>query len=183
MDVTDRLLEHDRWLTRKRLERARQLTGDQLDREVRPGHEVLSFDGPETTVREMLDRLVWTKEVWVAAMTGSAFPGEPDRSLEAMTRRFDSAEDEFMAVAARVREESGWNDIFVDALCEPPQSFTFGGVIAHVITFSAYRRQVLLEVLDELGLDELEPNCPIEWERQRVSERPLEASSLRGRSE
>jgi hypothetical protein len=28
-----------------------------------------------------------------------------------------------------------WDSGFVDALCEPPQSFTFGGVLAHVVTF------------------------------------------------
>lgn len=182
MDVTDRLLEHDRWLTGRLLERAGQLTDEQLDREIRPGHEVLAFDGPEPTVRSMLDRLVWTKEVWVAAMTGGELPAEPDRDLDALRRRFASAADAFVAVARRIRERGGWDDAFVDALCDPPQSFTFGGVVAHVITFSAHRRQVLLSALADLGLHELEPNCPIEWERRRAAERPLSADSLRGAS-
>lgn len=182
MDVTDRLLEHDRWLTERLLERAGQLTDAQLDHAIRPGHEVLGFDGPEPTVRAMLDRLVWTKEVWVAAMTGGDLPPEPDRSLEALRRRFASAGDDFVAVARRVRERAGWDDVFVDALCDPPQSFTFGAAIAHVITFSAHRRQVLLGALGDLGLGALEPNCPIEWERQRAVERSLPPASIRGTS-
>ena len=75
MDVTDRLLEHDSWLT--------------------------GLDGRETTMRQMLDRHVW------------------------------------------IREDRARNDSFVDALCDPRQSFTFCGVIAHIITYPAYRRQVL----------------------------------------
>lgn len=31
----------------------------------------------------------------------------------------------------------------VDALCDPPETFVLGSVIAHVITFSAHRRQLL----------------------------------------
>jgi hypothetical protein len=57
--------------------------------------------------------------------------------------------------------------VFVDALCQPPVSFTFGGVVAHVLTFSAHRRQVLIGALEELGVDGVEPGDPIEWERLR----------------
>ena len=42
-----------------------------------------------------------------------------------------------------IREDRAWNDSFVDALCDPRQSFTICGVIAHIITYPAYRRQVL----------------------------------------
>ena len=36
--------------------------------------------------------------------------------------------------AKRIRDRGGYDDAFVDALCEPPRSFTYGGVLAHVIT-------------------------------------------------
>ena len=28
----------------------------------------------------------------------------------------------------------GWDDTFVNALCDPPETFTFGGVFAHIMT-------------------------------------------------
>lgn len=180
MDVTDRLVEHDRWLTGRLLDRASALTDEQLDRRLRPGHEVLSFDGPEESVRQMLDRLVWTKEVWIAAIEGRDFPAEPDRTIDGLRRRFAAAADAFVALAARVRDDRAWDDVFVDALCEPPQSFTIGGVVAHVITFSAHRRQVLVAALEELGVERVEPSCPIEWERLRTAERARSADALRG---
>jgi hypothetical protein len=51
------------------------------------------------------------------------------------------------------------------ALCDPPESFTFGGCIAHVLTFSAYRKTALIAALAELGVDDVGYGDPIEWER------------------
>jgi hypothetical protein len=39
-----------------------------------------------------------------------------------------------------VRDRGAWDDTFVDALCEPPATFTVGGTFAHVVTFNAFRR-------------------------------------------
>ncbi|WP_283135729.1 helix-turn-helix domain-containing protein [Rhizohabitans arisaemae] len=180
MTLTTRLLEHDVWLTGELLDHAGRLTDDDLDREVRPGHVVHHFDGPEATARQMLDRLVWTKEVWVAAMEGRPLPGEPDRSLAAMKNRHAAVGPEFLTLARDLESGHGWNDVFVDALCEPPQSFSFGGVFAHILTYSAQRRQLLLDVLAELGLADLPSACPMEWERSRQSDRPHSPEALRG---
>jgi AraC family transcriptional regulator len=180
MGLTDRLLEHDHWLTSQLLERAGRLSDSQLDQEVRPGHIVLDFDGPEPTVRVMLDRLVWTKEVWTAAMRGRPLPEAVATDLAALRRRWAVAGAAFLDVAREVRDRGEWDASFVDALCDPPQMFTFGGVIAHVVTFSAHRRQVLIGALAEFGVDDLPPGCPIEWERQRAAERPHPAPVLRG---
>jgi AraC family transcriptional regulator len=53
----------------------------------------------------------------------------------------------------------------VDALCGPPVSFTFGSVIAHILTVSMSRRQTVVNVLRELGVTDGETRDPIEWER------------------
>jgi hypothetical protein len=42
---------------------------------------------------------------------------------------------------------AAWEDTFLDALCEPPETFTFGGTFAHVITFNFYRRMVNQQLL------------------------------------
>ena len=179
MDLTDRLLEHDVWLTGRLLERAAELPDAALDRELRPGHEVLRFDGPEATVRQMLDRLVWTKEVWSAAIAGRDLPDALDDSIPGLRARWARAGSEFVALVREVRERGGWDAGFVDALCDPPQSFTLGGVVAHVITFSAHRRQVLIAALADLGVIGIDHD-PLEWERQRMVERPLRPAALRG---
>nr|WP_055504523.1 AraC family transcriptional regulator [Nonomuraea pusilla] len=183
MDLTDRLIDHDDWLTGRLLDSAGGLTGEQLDREVRPGHTVLAFDGPEPTVRHMLDRLVWTKEVWSAAIAGRDLPAGGDRSLEGLRSRWERASADFRALVHDIRRRNAWNDTFVDALCDPVQSFTLGGVIAHVLTFAAHRRQVLAEALSELGVVDVAPTCPLEWERARLAARPHTPAQLRGAEE
>jgi AraC-like DNA-binding protein len=180
MDPTDRMLEHDAWDTGRLLEAAAALTDTELDREVRPGHLVLAFDGPEPSVRAMLDRLVWTKEVWSAAMDGEEMPERGERSIAALRARHAAAGARFIAIVRRVRDRAGWDDGFVDALCDPPQRFTFGSVVAHVLTFSAHRRQVVREALRDLGRPEVDGGCPIEWERAMAAVRPLPAALLRG---
>ena len=62
-----------------------------------------------------------------------------------------------------VRNRSAWDDTFVDALCEPPETFTFGGMFAHVITFNAYRRMLAMDALRRLGVKVEGFGCPMEY--------------------
>jgi hypothetical protein len=48
-------------------------------------------------------------------------------------------------------------------VCEPPETFTFGGMLAHVITFNAYRRMVAIDVLRSLGVKVEGVGCPMEY--------------------
>ena len=72
---------------------------------------------------------------------------------------------QFAALVRRIRDRNEWDDAFVDALCTPPVSFTFGSVIAHILTVSVVRRQTVISVLRELGVRDAETRDPIEWER------------------
>jgi AraC family transcriptional regulator len=167
MDLGDRLFQHDDWQTRALLERAATLSDEQLDREMRPGHVVFSFDGPEPSVRAMLDKLVWTKEVWTAAIGGRDYPNARDKTMAGLRRRHEAVARQFLALVRRIRDRDEWDDAFIDALCQPPQSFTFGGVLAHILTFAAHRRMTLIAVLRELGVEDVDAACPIDWERMR----------------
>src|SRR5689334_6788416 len=149
MDLSDRLVEHDHWHTVRLLEQAASLSDEALDRHVRPGHIVHSFEGPEPDVRSMLDRVIFTKEVWTAAIGGRQFMVERDRSIAGQQARLAAVQPQFTALVRRVRERNEWDDAFVDALCSPPVSFTFGSVIAHILTVSVIRRQTIVEVLRE----------------------------------
>lgn len=58
-----------------------------------------------------------------------------------------------------VHNRSAWEDAFVDALCEPPETFVFGdGTFAHVITFNLYRGMLAIEALRHLGVTVV--GCP-----------------------
>ncbi len=92
MDLFDRFAGHESWHTRKLLEHARQLTDEQLDRPIATP-ELLPWHEPERSLRELLDRIVFTKEVWTAAMTVGEIP-EMKRKLSPaeMLTRYERAD-------------------------------------------------------------------------------------------
>jgi AraC-like DNA-binding protein len=162
-DLTDRLVGHHLDRVRELLAAAETLPADALERDVRPGAVLVWFEGEEPSAALMCERLVYTLEVWVAAMDGEPIPegGGP------WSPRFERAALRFERIAKRVRDRGGFDDAFVDALCEPPQSFTYGGVLSHVLSFGAVRREALASVLRELGA-EVSEGDPILWEARRA---------------
>jgi AraC family transcriptional regulator len=69
-----------------------------------------------------------------------------------MLERLEKTDAELQRVFSDVRNRSAWDDTFVDALCEPAETFTFGGVFAHIMTFNAHRRLMALDALRQLGV-------------------------------
>jgi AraC family transcriptional regulator len=166
-DLTDRMLSHHLDRVRELLEAAATLPASALERPLRPGFVAVWFEGEEASAALMAERLVFTLEVWVAAMAGRPAPeGGGD-----LRRRFERAARAFEVLARRIRDRRAWDDAFVDALCEPPQSFTYGGVLAHVLGYGAVRREALAGVLAELGVRGLSSGDPIEWEASGRLER------------
>ncbi|HET8547271.1 MAG TPA: helix-turn-helix domain-containing protein [Bryobacteraceae bacterium] len=170
MDLFDRFAGHDSWHTRRLLEQAATLTDQQLDRPLKGSIPLFPFCEPDHNLRELLDRLVRTKEVWTLALTGRPFPAGDDqiegadRSPAGLLARYDKADAEFNAVLRKVRDRGAWDDTFVDALCEPAETFTFGGMFAHVITFNIYRRLTAVALLRNAGVKDVGMGCPTEYE-------------------
>jgi AraC family transcriptional regulator len=165
MDLSDRLIEHDHWQTARLLENAAALPDEALDRPIRPGLVVHEFEGPEPDVRTMLERIVFTKEVWTAAIGGRDIPPRDARSIPDLQERLAAVEPQLAALVRRMRDRNEWDDVFVDALCTPPVSFTFGSVIAHILNIGIVRRQNVIGALRDLGAPDVESRDPIEWER------------------
>ncbi|MCW5981295.1 MAG: helix-turn-helix domain-containing protein [Bryobacteraceae bacterium] len=169
MDLFDRFAGADSWHTRRLLEHARGLTDEQLDRPVGGVAAVFGWSRPDRNLREMLERIVLTTEVWTAALTGGdppplESPPAAVRTPQALLARFEKADAEFTRFLSDVRNRGAWDDTFVDALCEPPETFTFGGMFAHVMTFNAYRRLNALDALRRLGVSVEGFGCPTEYE-------------------
>jgi hypothetical protein len=85
-------------------------------------------------------------------------------SLSALKKRLDDAGGKFATVVRDIRDRGAWDTAFVDATFDPPESFTFGGAIAHALTWDAYRRQVVAAALRERGVEGLSTD-PLDWHR------------------
>jgi AraC family transcriptional regulator len=168
MNLNDILMGHDLWLTRRFLEKAETLSDAQLDAPLEGIGNPLSFLSDKKTLREILHRLVFTKELWMDAVHGRPENKNPDKSVKGMLQRLDSAFGEFNALARKVRDENLWETSFIDMVCEPPETFTYSGMIAHVVTFSAYRRTAVIEAFEHFGIEDFGAGDPIEWQRSQT---------------
>src|SRR5581483_9348540 len=167
MDLFDRFAGNDSWHTRRLLEYASTLTEEQLDRPLPTIVELLPWRESNKTLKQLLENIIYTKEVWTAALSGAEMMnGVPKshRSPQAMMQRLDRTDAELHRILGDIRNRSAWDDTFVDALCEPAETFTFGGVFAHIMTFNAHRRLMALHALRHLGVQTAGFGDPMEYE-------------------
>jgi len=168
MDLFDRFAGNDSWHTRRLLESASALTDEQLDRPLSTVVELLPWRESNKTLRQLLENIIFTKEVWTAALSGAEMdmngPPQSQRSPDVMLQRLEKADAELHRIFGDIRNRSAWDDTFIDALCEPAESFTFGGVFAHIMTFNAHRRLMALDALRQLGVETEGFGDPMEYE-------------------
>ena len=170
MDLFDRFAGNDCWHTRRLLEYAGALSEEQLDRPLPTVVELLPWRESNKTLRQFLENIVFTKEVWTAALSGAEMdmngPAPEERSPQAMLRRLEKTDVELHRILCDVRNRSSWDDTFVDALCEPAETFTYGGVFAHIMTFNAHRRLMALDALRQLDVQTEGFGDPMEYEER-----------------
>jgi AraC family transcriptional regulator len=181
MDLYDRFSGNDSWHTRKLLEYASSLTDEQLDRPLNTVVEILPWREATKTLRQLLENIIFTKEVWAAALAGHDLPhikgsSASQRTPAAMLARLDKTDAELHHIFHDVGTRGAWDESFVDALCEPPETFTFGGVFAHIMTFNAHRRLMALDALRRLGVKAEGFGCPIEYEESLMATAPQKAA-------
>ena len=169
MDLYDIFAGAESFHVRKLLEQARGLTDAQLDKRLDNPARAFPWPSAAQSLRELLRRLVVTKELWTAALTGGPLPdldAEPpeQRTPDALLSRLQAADVKFDGILNDVRNRNAWSDTFVDALCEPPETFSFGGMFAHVITFNTYQRLLALDAMRRLGVKVEGFGCPTEYE-------------------
>ncbi|GAA4376634.1 AraC family transcriptional regulator [Nocardioides caricicola] len=159
------MVHHDLDDTRYVIDLAKQLSEDDYRREVRT--RVHGWEGEEASVAAVLTSLVFTKEVWLAAILGEDFPdGRPD-DVVALQRRHDDVAPRWLEMVRDVERRGAWDDRIVDALCDPPESFVLGSIVAHVLSYDAHRRLGVRAMLTELGAEPDEGD-PINWLRRRT---------------
>jgi AraC family transcriptional regulator len=160
MDLMTTMVEHHIWLTGEMVRAAEQLSDDRLDEPIG-----ISVDDDRQSVRSLLSRLVGQMGMWNAAMESRDYDWsvEEHEALPAMRERLAVEGPAYLARVREVVEAGRLDDTFVDALCEPAEVFTYGGMIAHVLTFAAHRRTLVALALLHHGIDDLGWGDPMLW--------------------
>jgi hypothetical protein len=160
MDLLEKMVDHHVWLTGEMVRLAARLSDEQLDETIG-----LAVDEDEQTIRSLLSRLIGQMGMWNAAMASRDYDWsvEEHESLASMRQRLRVEGAQYVAHVREVCSAGRLDDTFVDALCEPAEVFTYGGMIAHVLTFAAHRRTLVVLALDHHGIDELGWGDPMRW--------------------
>jgi len=162
MDLIQRMVEHHVWLLGELADRASDLHDTILDEPIE-----LSVEGIDdsATLRSLLSRLVGQLAMWNAAVAGREydFDVEHGESIASMKRRLGEAGPEFLATVRAKMADGELDEMFVDAICDPPEVFTYGGMIAHVLTFAAHRRTLVLGALADAGITDLGAGDPMRY--------------------
>jgi AraC family transcriptional regulator len=78
-----------------------------------------------------------------------------DEQLESLRSRLAVEGPRYLAHVRDVVARDALDETFVDACGDRPHVFTYGGNLAHVLTFAAHRRTLVVLALARHGLDEL----------------------------
>jgi AraC-like DNA-binding protein len=181
-EVTALLVHHDVHDVRALVELAKGLDPAEYARDRLPGLTLLDWAGPEGSIAALLNRAVGTYEIWLASVEGADHPGRltDDADPVELVGRLDVVVPRWLAFVGDVERRRAWGDRLVDALCEPPETFVLGSVLAHVLTYSAQRRGLARTLLRQAGVvvggparpggppDPVRDGDPIEWLRRHA---------------
>lgn len=162
MDLLIRMVEHHVWLIGEMIERAERLPDEVLDAPVEISVEGIDDD---PTLRSLLSRLVGQLAMWDAAVHDRPYDFEVERgeTVAGMRARLADAGPSFLGEIRTIVEEGRLDETFVDAVCDPPEVYTYAGMIAHVLTFAAHRRTLVCGALIDAGVTELGAGDPMRW--------------------
>lgn len=162
MNLLVKMVEHHLWLVGEMVSRAAKLDDATLDKPITLSVEPLD---PGATTRRLLSRLVGQMDMWRNVIAGRDYDMsiEEHESTADMRRRLDVAGPAFLAEVRRVVEGGRLDETFIDAYGPTPEVFTYGGLIAHVLTFAAHRRLLVLGALESAGITDLGNGDPRLW--------------------
>src|SRR5260370_32543710 len=103
--------------------------------------------------------------MWVAATHDEPYDMDVERgqSITELGARLSEVGPAFIEQVYAVVDQGRLDETFVDAVCDPPEVFTYGGMIAHVLTFAAHRRTLVCGALVDAGIHDLGAGDPMRW--------------------
>jgi AraC family transcriptional regulator len=162
MDLIIKMVEHHVWLVADLIDRAAKVDTAELDRPIDVPNAGIDDD---PTIRRLLSRLVGQMDMWNRVIHDQDYDWkvEEQEDLRDMRRRLDQQGNEFLDEVRTVVAQGRLDDTFIDAHCTPPEVYTYGGLIAHVLTFAAFRRTLVIGALERAGVQGMAYGDPRKW--------------------
>ncbi|EGD54150.1 helix-turn-helix domain-containing protein [Gordonia neofelifaecis] len=171
-DVVALLTRHDIADIGVLIEAVASLGPSEYRRRRLPGSAPRAWDGPDESISQVMWHLVVSREPWLSTIAGDTMPDlTPVEDVAVLRDRHADVSARWLATIRDIERRDAWSDRVIDALCEPPESFLLGQIVAHELTFSAHRRLLVRWMLRDAGVDvdvpALDPD-PIIWHRRHT---------------
>jgi AraC family transcriptional regulator len=106
----------------------------------------------DLNIDDLVERCATYGEPWLHALKQIKFGGKPDSAAE-LHKRLDQNHEAILTLYNEVEADGAWDLTFVDADCTPPEVFSYGFILKHLIALNAHQRVTLAIQLRALGLD------------------------------
>ena len=103
------------------------------------------------TLRHLLNMCVRFAEPWIHMLDGqpeSSRDGSPESRRAVLAENAARLND----LVQRIEAEGSWDMTFVDHECEPPETFSYGSVVLHILVYVAHARTELAMELRDRGV-------------------------------
>ena len=161
MNLLDRLLEHDRGVTRQLLAQCQTLSSNQWQLPFLIGH---------VTLLDTFDHMLRNVEVWTDLMSKQPVREAQKlsaESAETISTRWDNTYNEFAQLAREIEQSDRINELYCDTLDNPPRQKSYGGTILHVISHNTAHRAEAMHMMRRLGIDDVVEGDMLSWEMRR----------------
>jgi uncharacterized damage-inducible protein DinB len=160
MNLLDRLLGHDLATTEALLRLSSELPEEKMDTPV---------DAGWGTLRKTFAHMIGNIEGWTDLMMERPVRETSGDSVGQLLQRLQQSYGEFATFALQVEREGRLDNLFTDALDNPPRQKSLGGAIGHVITHNMHHRSEILHMLHRLGAQNIPEGDLMGWDqRQRI---------------
>lgn len=152
------MAEHHVWLIGELLDRTDRVSDAALDKMIE-----LSVPGLDerTSIRSQLEAMVGQLELWVAVAAGKPAPEIPPVSIAELRERYAEAGPRFVELVRWIERGNHAGEVFREGTVDHPGIFTYGGLVAHVLTFGAHRRAMAICGFRDAGVFDLAYGDPL----------------------
>ena len=119
--------------------------------EVAKTRQPFPWHDPAMKVEDLVSGVCRFGEPWIHMLDGQP-RSSTDRALPRRIEQIAENRDRLRDLILRFEEEGSWDMTFVDHECEPPQVFSYGGIVLMIVNFTSHLRVELEMELKERGL-------------------------------
>ena len=114
-------------------------------------HNPFPWEGRTITIGALEDRVVRFGEPWIHMLDGRP-DSTNDGTLKGRLAQLDENRERLALLIARFEAEGSWDMTFVDHECDPPEVFSYGAVVLHIVVYGDHARVELQMEMRERGL-------------------------------